>query len=512
MVRSTSFETLKLRFSLLKVFLDFCSDLKAVIAVNITIEWSSWSVWIFILTMNSFNQGNLQQFQSANCSNAYCVTSSGGSLYANSTAAPQTASNTSTLTNTSLGTMQQSTAANFVANFQPNYSQTSQTVLTCLQKEIESLKKSNSDLQAEMEKTRSSFEYQIMSANIKLNEQQKQLEELYQEKVEQEKAHKELKVKYDEKYSLFRSPHQSDERSFFCDECIFETTSQVALFIHKLNHHFESSIPRHLQLSTRSFSTMPDDSIRFKYKCHCCEIDSQREFARHEIFSHIYQFHTFESPFKCKYCFLYFTSKSYLNDHLVEKHSTPSRVGKGKRKANGLPANGAHLKSGCLSAGQLNSTLPLKLRTSPLEGHCASSTKPSKKLNSLLSEEPADINDLFQQLVGETIISSGQQVNLESSATTKETTSNQSTTHRSNSTVSSAVAATPTAPESLQRIMSDLDGDDKLNCSYPGCNFIASSKNHLKFHISAHLMSKVRFCALTLANHVSFVITLFRFV
>ncbi len=453
--------------------------------------------------MNSFNQP-LQQFPSiGQCPNAFGVTTtSGGGLYGASTG-PQPAANiSSTLTNTSLVAMQQfsnaqSAGANFVT-FQPNYAQT----ISCLQKEVESLKKANSDLQVEMEKLHSEFNYQVMSDNVKLNEQQKQLEQLHREKLEQEKAYKELKVKYDEKYALFRSPHQSEERSFLCDECYFDVKSQVALFIHKLNHHFESSIPRHLQLSTRSFSTMPDDSIRFKYKCHCCEIDSAREFARHEIYVHIYQFHTFDVPFKCKFCFLYFTSKSYLNDHLVEKHSVPSRLGKGKRKANGLPANGADLKSGCLSADQLNSTLPLSQRaaTDGLVFSVGGGTKKANKTTSNhhpnLSDDTTDINELFNQLVGETI-DPDQPIGTEPATASKETnSSNSNRIPRSNSTGSSAAAATAATPtaqtESLQQIMSDLEGDDSLNCKYPGCKFLATTKNHLKFHISAHLMSKYK--------------------
>ena len=114
---------------------------------------------------------------------------------------------------------------------------------------------------------------------------------------------------------------------------------------------------------------MPDDSISFRYRCKCCEIDSQREFARHEIYVHIYQFHTFDLPFKCKFCFLYFTSKSYLNDHIIEKHSLPNlKQSKYKRKGgkgnNNQNNNVENNNEGQLDISQPNSTLQLNPRTS----------------------------------------------------------------------------------------------------------------------------------------------------
>lgn len=334
----------------------------------------------------------------------------------------------------------------------------------------------------------------------------------------------------------------------------------MALFIHKLNHHFESSIPRHLQLSTRSFSSMPDDSIQFKYRCHCCEIDSTREFARHEIYVHIYQFHTFDLPFKCKFCFLYFTSKSYLNDHLIEKHSQPNRQGKKRKGASVLNGAGSELKSGCISAEQLNSRLQLIPRTSidvplgnskkpkiqqaPNHHHHQPSHQPSQQQQPApqptahLQDDSsgADINELFQQLVGDTLGShqshqhhqedqkntdgqhqqphfnsaqssvSAQQLQLQEllpkdthSHPPRHPPSSSSRPSNSHSNPSASTAGTGggglpngTNSDSMQQIMNDLDGDDSLNCKYPGCKFLATTKNHLKFHICAHLMSKYK--------------------
>ena len=455
--------------------------------------------------MNSFNQP-LGQFQ-PNCGN-YQTTGQVYQQQQQQQQQQQSVAASAVATNTSLVAMQQfasQSAANFVP-FQQNYS------VNCLQKEIDSLKKQNNELQREIEKLRSAYtdcNYQIMASNMKLNNFQEQVEQLCKEKIDQEKAYKELKLKYDEKFALFRIPHQSDERSLFCDECNFEVKSQVALFIHKLNHHFESSIPRHLQLSTRSFSTMPDDSIRFKYKCHCCEIDSSREFARHEIYVHIYQFHTFDTPFKCKFCFLYFTSKSYLNDHLMEKHSLPNRQGKNKRKS---------IEPKCES-DQLNSTLNLNSKSHP--NHRSSSSLLVKRIKNSDQESnasPSDINDLFQQLVGESLTdpetalaavsSTGNlhhhQHNLHNNvggttnniinSNTNSNSQQNSLPIKSESKMSNSNTSTPAATRDneIQQIMNDLDCVDNLNCKYPGCKFIATTKNHLKFHISAHLMSKYK--------------------
>lgn len=184
--------------------------------------------------MNSFNQSGIGQFQ-ANCANTY-VPASGTGLYQTQPSSSQT-SQVSSVANTSLMAMQQfatqsAAAANFVT-FQPgNY-----TTVNCLQKEIETLKKANSELQTEVEKLRAAYadsNYQMVSTNMKLNSAQEQIDQLLKE-------NKELKIKYQEKYSLFQSPHQSDERSLFCDECNFEVcpaeSSEIA-HVCTLNRQF----------------------------------------------------------------------------------------------------------------------------------------------------------------------------------------------------------------------------------------------------------------------------------
>lgn len=329
-------------------------------------------------------------------------------------------------------------------------------VNSCPQNEIENLKKQNKELEMELEKARSAYiesNYQMMSANVDLKKYYEKLQQMQKEKLEIENAYKELKLKYEEQYELF--PQNTEERSLFCDDCNFEIKSQVALFIHKLNHYFEQSIPKHLQLSTRSFSTMPDDSTHFKYKCHCCEIDSNREFQRHEIYMHIYQYHTFNMPFKCKFCFLYFTSKSYLNDHLIEKHSLSStnRFSKNNRKRK-IDGNNS------IALSYVDSTNNIEYTT----------------LNSTLS-----LSASVQPMVSNTNKQSYEyKHNLESKL------------NENNSVDNLTFLENKKCKQVIRKIISNLDEDNSLNCKYPGCKFIATAKNHLKFHMSAHLMAKYK--------------------
>ncbi|KAJ6220614.1 hypothetical protein RDWZM_006426 [Blomia tropicalis] len=386
-----------------------------------------------------------------------------------------------------------------------------QTSGSYIQKEIESLKKNNQELQIEIEKYRTSYNecnYQMMSSNMKLNNCKEQLEQLIKEKLEYEKRYKELRNKYEEK--CFTSNQTIEDRSLFCDECNFEVKSQVALFIHKLNHHFDSSaVPRHLQLSTRSFTTMPDDSIRFKYKCRCCEIDAEREFARHEIYVHIYQFHTFDVPFKCKLCFLYFTSKTYLNDHLAEKHSqhhitnltNSIRQGKGKRKSltqTNLDQNHSfgdeplHQPT-ILVDLQLNSTLPLNIRTESMPNSELSNKRLKINSESTSNGTSKEMNELLNQLVGDTIGQDLRSQTHQLSTSQKQANECSACPSPSITTCTSSITSpSVVVNENFQQIMNELDVDSSLNCKYPGCKFVATTKNHLKFHISAHLMSKYK--------------------
>lgn len=348
--------------------------------------------------------------------------------------------------------------------------------VNCMQREIEQLKKQNLELQNEIEKLRQAYtecQYQAMTDNVKISNYWEQIQQLQKEK-------------HNDEQSQASYHRNSEDQSQYCDECNFEVKSQVALFIHKLNHCFvsKSGIPRHLQLSTRSFSTMPDDSIRFKYQCHHCEIDSEREFQKHEIYMHIYQFHTFDVPYKCKFCFLYFTSNAYLNDHLAEKHSLSSNNSitsrgnlKNRRIRNENKIAVATIPNQEISNTDcLNSTLSLTAHSEPLNKSFSLSVKRSRTDN----KKPTSISEIFQQLVNETS---------ESNVTTKD---NNIKPESSSTCEASKTFEFMMRDANIQQIMADLDSDKSLNCKYPGCNFSATTKSHLKFHISAHLMSKYK--------------------
>ncbi|OTF69630.1 hypothetical protein BLA29_001550 [Euroglyphus maynei] len=363
-------------------------------------------------------------------------------------------------------------ANNQFASFVQTPQQHTDQSVTCMQREIEQLKKQNLELKNEIDKLRQAYtdcQYRAMTDNVKISNYLEQIQQLQKEKLdEQPFCHK-----------------NSEDQSQYCDECNFEIKSQVALFIHKLNHCFvnRSGIPRHLQLSTRSFSTTPDDSIRFKYRCHQCEIDSEREFQRHEIYMHIYQFHTFDVPYKCKFCFLYFTSNAYLNDHLAEKHSVPNNsndTGRSNsknrrtRKENKIAATATISIPTISNTDCPNSTLSLTALSEPLNKSFSRPTKRSRTDN----QKPASISEIFQQLVGET--------------TDLNDNNNRSESSSSSTSEASKALESMKRDANIQQIMADLDSDKSLNCKYPGCNFSATTKSHLKFHISAHLMSKYK--------------------
>ncbi|CAG2111512.1 unnamed protein product [Medioppia subpectinata] len=84
-----------------------------------------------------------------------------------------------------------------------------------------------------------------------------------------------------------KSVRVSDEHNV-CDTCQFRSKSQVSLLLHQVNHGLTQ---KHLQLPTTIFTTKNNNNS-FLYRCPQCE----GKFTRHEVYSHIYQFHTQEQP------------------------------------------------------------------------------------------------------------------------------------------------------------------------------------------------------------------------
>lgn len=120
-------------------------------------------------------------------------------------------------------------------------------------------------------------------------------------------------LRYDEKLST-TTITQDIEEIHTCDECNFETKSEVSVILHKLNHKVTSQA---LLLPTNSFTTRSTNS-KSEYICPCC--DEGVKLTRHEVYRHIYEVHTNEKPIKCPYCEFSFTHQDFLNEHKNEKH------------------------------------------------------------------------------------------------------------------------------------------------------------------------------------------------
>ncbi|KPM04015.1 hypothetical protein QR98_0024540 [Sarcoptes scabiei] len=347
------------------------------------------------------------------------------------------------------------------------------------QREIEYLKERNQDLLNEITKLHyinDDLNFQLMANNIKLTNYEEQLHLVQKDRNENEKTLRNMRVEETKSNSSERI--SMNEKSLFCDRCNFEVKANVAMFIHRLNHYFEKSLPKHLQLSTRSFTTMPDDSIDFKYNCYCCEIDANRKFAKHELYMHIYQYHTFDLPFKCKLCFLYFTSKSYLNDHLVEKHSVSnsqfkySRINS-KYNTHCPDINISSFESDneelVINPDQINSKLASYLQEELSDQQTVSN----------LNSEAIKVKEIQSYLNR----SKNESVHVRQSLQTSECKADNSNYDKSSKDAQMIIT---------ESIITGLNDKDSLNCKYPGCQFVATNKNHLKFHINAHLTSKYK--------------------
>lgn len=471
-------------------------------------------------------------------------------------AQPTTSSNSAVVAMQQFVQQQQNTTGNYVPFTSFNNVGGGDTSSACMQKDVESLKKQNDEYRVEFEKLQSTltdYNYQMVTMQMKANSHQEEVDTILKQKLALECELKDMRVKYqqlqqqqqqaNDNLDLYGGSRQLEDISIKCEDCNFEVKSSVALFIHKLNHHMESTIPRHLQLSPRSFTTVPDDNVRFKYKCFHCTIDPNREYSRHEIYSHIYQFHTFDIPYKCRLCFLMFTSKSYLVEHVSEKHSINTGRGGGgargrartsvnKAQQEQQPQYRSHqiLPSGYLATApnkrlreenaheqgaegndindlfrQLDNTLAIEYH-----GHSMSSSSvySSAPVQQQQQQPPPSILELNTELLSQPIPQvvsyhyeqqqqrQQQQQQQQQQSRTSSIRSSSAQQQQQQSTTpklsDEQLAEQQRRDEEIQKIMNELDGEEGLNCKYPGCKFVASNKNHLKFHISAHLMSKFK--------------------
>lgn len=163
-----------------------------------------------------------------------------------------------------------------------------------LQKELNLERQQKMSLQTEFQKAvqaQQELNYQCMTLRLEVAKYQQHFQNLQQSGLTlqsvQSNQHLTQNIKTEE---------NSPEESHICDECQFETKSQVSLFIHKLNHTLGATTPRHLHLPTRVFTTKADSNLTFTYKCPSC--DEASPLTRHEIYPHIYQFHSSEQPHK----------------------------------------------------------------------------------------------------------------------------------------------------------------------------------------------------------------------
>jgi hypothetical protein len=112
-----------------------------------------------------------------------------------------------------------------------------------------------------------------------------------------------------------RTVTKISEPTHTCDECPFDTKSEVSIILHKMNHGIAQ---KQFILSTTCFTTRNTNS-KNTYSCPAC--DEAPKLTRHEVYRHIYETHTNEKPQKCPNCEYSFTHCDYLSEHQREKHA-----------------------------------------------------------------------------------------------------------------------------------------------------------------------------------------------
>lgn len=266
------------------------------------------------------------------------------------------------------------------------------------------------------------------------------------------------------------------EVNHICDECQFETKSQVSLFVHKLNHSFGASTPRHLHLPTRVFTTKSDGAVTFTYKCGSC--DESNSFSRHEIYPHIYQFHSSEQPHKCPICLLYFTHSDYLAEHKLDKHKMGVIDSPGVSSGRGRGRGGR----GSNSQSRVNN------RNTPK----ASVISPVSKASVIQTAYgPVKIEAMTSQTNSNSGQNSSQPTGSDGTATKRKVEDSPDIICISETTPAKQMSVQKTTTITIAK------DDDELSCTYPGCGFTAPSRDRLQFHMSAHTMSKYKcpYCA-----------------
>lgn len=344
-----------------------------------------------------------------------------------------------------------------------------------LQKELNVERQQKIQLQSEFQKAvqaQQELNYQCMTLRLEVAkyQQHQHFQSLQQTGIHSSQSNQHF---IQQSNQTIKTEDIKQEVTQVCDECQFETKSQVSLFIHKLNHSLGSSTPRHLHLPTRVFTTKSEGIVNFSYKCPSC--DESSPLARHEIYPHIYQFHSSEQPHKCPICLLYFTHSDYLAEHKLDKHKMGVIDSPGVSSGRGRGRGGRTANS-------------------------QSRTNSKNSSKSLISSPVPTKQSVIQTPYGAVKQESGTAStpgNSGPNSGSADTSGNKRKAEDSPDII--CISENPSKQMSVQKTttITIAKDDDELSCSYPGCGFTAPSRDRLQFHMSAHTMSKYKcpYCA-----------------
>lgn len=169
-----------------------------------------------------------------------------------------------------------------------------------LEQELQSIREKNNELETKLRAQQS-------LTNASKSQHEIQLKRLKQELIKSDPTEQGSNRK--------RTVTKISEPTHTCDECPFDTKSEVSIILHKMNHGIGQ---KQFVLSTTCFTTRNTNS-KNTYSCPAC--DDAPRLTRHEVYRHIYEVHTNEKPQKCPNCEYSFTHSDYLGEHQREKHA-----------------------------------------------------------------------------------------------------------------------------------------------------------------------------------------------
>jgi rubrerythrin len=135
-----------------------------------------------------------------------------------------------------------------------------------LEQELQAEREKNAELEAKLR------QHSNLSSQAKL-QHEAQLKRLKQELVKADPSEQGLTRK--------RTVTKISEPTHTCDECPFDTKSEVSIILHKMNHGIAQ---KQFILSTACFTTRNTNS-KNTYSCPAC--DDAPKLTRHEVYRHI---------------------------------------------------------------------------------------------------------------------------------------------------------------------------------------------------------------------------------